>query len=152
MPHRNNFLLNRLEPPLLKQIAPHVSRVHLEHGQVLAATHQPVQRVYFPHSGIISAVVELSGGGAIVTGMIGNDGVWGASQALDGNVSLNHIVMQVSGTASVICSGDIRMLANKIPAFRDLLVKYEGFFLPKYSRRRLVMPFTALRLAPANGS
>src|SRR4051794_22070801 len=100
MPHRDNFLLNRLEPALLKQLAPHLSMVHLEQGQVLAETHQLVQRVYFPHSGIISCVVELRGGGAIETGMIGNDGAWGASQALDGKVSLNHVVMQVPGTAS----------------------------------------------------
>ena len=129
MPHRNNVLLNRLEPGLLKEIAPHVSVVHLEHGHVLAETHQPVRRVYFPHSGIISCVVEFSDGGVIETGMIGNDGAWGASQALGGNVSLNHVVMQVPGTASVIEASRIRKLANVRPAFPDLLVKYEQFFL-----------------------
>jgi hypothetical protein len=43
-------------------------------------------RLYFPHSGIISCVVELVGGGAIETGMIGKDGNFGASQALDDKV------------------------------------------------------------------
>jgi len=71
MPHRKNFLLNRLEPALLNQLAPHFSMVHLEQAQLLAETHQPVQRVYFPHTGIISCVFELRGGGAIETGMIG---------------------------------------------------------------------------------
>ena len=129
MPHRKNFLLNRLEPALLKKLAPHLSVVHLEQGQVLAKTHQLVQRVYFPHTGIISCVVELKGGGAIETGMIGNDGAWGASQALDSKVSLNHVLMQVPGTASVIRPDDIRILANELPAFRGLLVRYEAFFL-----------------------
>ena len=103
--------------------------VHLEQGQVLAKTHQLVQRVYFPHTGIISCVVELKGGGAIETGMIGNDGVWGASRALDGKVSLNHVVMQVAGTVSVIESGHMRQLTHEHPAFRDLVVDYEQFFL-----------------------
>ena len=129
MPHRKNFLLNRLEPALLKKLAPHLSVVHLEQGQVLAKTHQLVQRVYFPHTGIISCIVELKGGGAIETGMIGNDGAWGASQALDGKVSLNHVVMQVAGTVSVIESGHMRQLASEHPAFRGLLVEYEQFFL-----------------------
>src|SRR5437764_2858398 len=128
MPHRKNFLLNRLEPALLKKLAPHLSVVHLEQGQVLAKTHQLVQRVYFPHTGIISCVVELKGGGAIETGMIGNDGAWGASQTLDGKVSLNHVLVQVPGTASVIDSDHIRQLAAQHPAFRDLLVQYEQFF------------------------
>ena len=129
MPHRANFLLNRLPPALLKELAPHFSILRLQHGQVLAETHQRVQKVYFPHSGIISCVVELRGGGAIETGMIGKDGAWGASQALDGKVSLNHVVMQVPGTASVIDSDHIRILATEHPALRSLLVQYEQFFL-----------------------
>src|SRR4051795_5200111 len=129
MPHRQNFLLNRLEPAVLAQILPHLSLVDLQHGHVLAETHQRVERVYFPHSGIISCVVELLGGGAIETGMIGNDGEFGATQALDHKVSLNHVVIQIAGVASVISSDRIREIANELPSFRGLLVKYEQFFL-----------------------
>jgi len=129
MPHRKNFLLNRLEPDLLAQIRPHLSLLELQHSDVLAETHQRIEKVYFPHSGIISCVVELVGGGAIETGLIGNDGEFGASQALDDKVSLNHVVMQVGGTASVISSNHVREFADELPAFRGLLVKYEQFFL-----------------------
>ena len=129
MPHRKNFLLNRLEPGLLSEIEPHLSVVELNASQVLAETHQRIEKVYFPHSGIISCVVELVGGGAIETGMIGNDGEFGATQALDDKVSLNHVVMQVTGVASVISSDRIRVVANELPALRGLLVKYEQFFL-----------------------
>ena len=129
MPHRKNFLLNRLEPTILAQIEPHLTMVEIRHQEVLAETHQRIEKVYFPHSGIISCVVELVGGGAIETGMIGNDGEFGASQALDDKVSLNHVVMQVTGKASVISSDRIRVAANELPAFRGLLVKYEQFFV-----------------------
>ena len=127
--HRKNFLLNRLEPALLAELEPHLSVVELQHAQVLAETHQRIGRVYFPHSGIISCVVELVGGGAIETGMIGNDGEFGASQALDDKVSLNHVVIQVPGIASVISSDRARVIAGDLPAFRGLLVKYDQFFL-----------------------
>jgi hypothetical protein len=50
MPHRQNFLLNRLEPAVLAQILPHLSLVDLQHGHVLAETHQRVERVYFPRA------------------------------------------------------------------------------------------------------
>jgi CRP-like cAMP-binding protein len=129
MPHQKNFLLNRLEPDVLAQIRPHLSLLELQHSDVLAETHQRIEKVYFPHSGIISCVVELVGGGAIETGLIGNDGEFGASQALDDKVSLNHVVMQVGGTASVISSNHVREFADELPAFRGLLVKYEQFFL-----------------------
>ncbi len=69
--------------------------------------------MYFPHTGIISCVVELKDGHAIETGMIGNDGAFGAAQALDDNVSLNKVAVQVSGTASVIDAERLREAAER---------------------------------------
>jgi hypothetical protein len=37
----------------------------LNQGDVINETHGTVQKVYFPHGGIISSVVELIGGSAI---------------------------------------------------------------------------------------
>jgi len=116
-------------------MAPYVTVLHLEQGKVLeqgkllAKTHQPVLKVYFPHSGIISNVVELIGGEAIETAMIGSDGAFGASHALDGRLSLNHVVMQVPGDASIIESARLCELALQMPPLRKLLVQYEQFFV-----------------------
>ena len=129
MSHQKNFLLDRLGPELLHRIQPHLSVVELRHADVLVRTHQRVEKVYFPHSGIISCVVELKDGDAIETGMIGRDGAFGAGQALDDKVSLNHVVMQVDGPASVISSDRICDIAEELPAFRRLLVGYEQFLL-----------------------
>jgi CRP-like cAMP-binding protein len=123
-----NFILNRVDPDTAARLQPHLSFVHLRHAQVLVDTHQRVQKVYFPHSGIISNVVQLSSGGSIETGMIGNDGAFGAGQALDDKVSLNRVVIQVPGTASVIDSGRLCELALELPKLRALLMKYEQFF------------------------
>jgi len=127
--HRDNFLLNLLEPDVLDQIEPQLSIIDLQREQVLAETHQRIEKVYFPHSGIISCVVELIGGGAIETGMIGKDGNFGSSQALDDKVSLNHVVTQVGGTASLMSSEHLRQQAEAFPPFRSVLIKYDQFFL-----------------------
>jgi hypothetical protein len=68
-----------------------------------------------------SCVVELKGGGAIETGMIG------ASQALDDKVSLNHVVTRLPARASAITSDRIGSLADQLQVFRGLLVKYNQF-------------------------
>ncbi len=112
MPHSKNFLLNRLSPEILNGISPHIVVAALTQGEVLAETHARIEKVYFPHSGIISCVVETIGGGAIETGMIGRDGVFGAMQALDDKVSLNHVVMQVPGNASVVSADHLREVAD----------------------------------------
>lgn len=129
MPHRKNFLLNRLGLDVLDRISSGLVVVPLAQGEVLAETHARIEKVYFPHTGVISCVVETIGGGAIETGMIGNDGVFGASQALDDKVSLNHVVMQVPGDVSIISSDLLREAADAIPTLRGLLVKYDQFFL-----------------------
>ncbi|KRR10650.1 hypothetical protein CQ12_19470 [Bradyrhizobium jicamae] len=129
MPHGSNFLLGQLATASLARIVPHLSVVDLAAADVLAETHQRVQRVYFPHSGIISCVVELADGSMIETGMIGNDGAFGASQALDDKVSLNLVTVQIAGRASVMTSDRLRALSGELPDFKALLLKYEQFFV-----------------------
>jgi CRP-like cAMP-binding protein len=129
VPHSKNFILNRLPADALARISPGLVVVQLPQGEVLAETHARIEKVYFPHGGIISCVVETIGGGAIETGMIGNDGVFGGAQALDDKVSLNHVVIQVPGAASVISSDLLREAIDEHPELRSLLIKYEQFFL-----------------------
>jgi hypothetical protein len=67
---------NDADASLLARITPHLKVHQVKQGQVLAETQQPVQKVYFPHGGIISNVVELTGGEAVETAMIGRDGAY----------------------------------------------------------------------------
>jgi hypothetical protein len=75
MPNKKNELFARLNLADFQQVERHVRTVELQQGSILAHTHQPIQNVYFPHSGIISCIVETKSGDAIETGMIGKDGV-----------------------------------------------------------------------------
>jgi hypothetical protein len=61
--------------------------------------------------------------------MIGKDGEFGASQALDDKVSLNLVTVQIAGTASVMSSDKLRALAGELPDLRALLMKYGQFFV-----------------------
>jgi CRP-like cAMP-binding protein len=126
--HSENLLLNRLDPATFRKVAKSLINVRLERRQELAHPHEAVQRVYFPYSGVISCVVELPGGGAIETGMIGRDGHWGASQAMDDKVSLNAVIVQVDGSAAVMDADRLKLLATDLPEFRGLLLRYEQFF------------------------
>jgi hypothetical protein len=51
--------LARLGVSDIDRFRPYLTVSELRHGDVLAATHQSVDKVYFLHSGIISCVVEL---------------------------------------------------------------------------------------------
>ena len=126
---RQNALLARCTSTLRDQLLPHLSQIELNRSDIIAETHQRLEKAYFPHSGIISCVVELLGGGAIETGMIGWDGVYGASQALDAKISLNHVMVQVPGAASAIDAQRLVEIAEKSSEFRKLIVGYDHYFL-----------------------
>jgi DNA-binding transcriptional regulator YhcF (GntR family) len=74
-------------------------------------------------------VVELENGWTIETGMVGKDGVFGATQALDGKFSLNKVMVQVPGPASVVDAEHLKAVCLSSPDFLTLLVNYENFFL-----------------------
>lgn len=127
--HSRNQLLARLGTQEIEGFFSHLKIVALDHGELLAGTHSKIQKVYFPHTGILSCVVDLKHGQAIETGMIGNDGVFGAAEALDDKVSLNRVTVQVPGIASVIDADRLRAAAEASQSFRTLLIEYELFLL-----------------------
>src|ERR1700678_751619 len=97
---------------------PALKLVELNHGDVLAEAGGTVRRVYFPHSGIISLVVELSVGDMVETATVGRDGVIGATAALDGRISFNKGIVQLAGVASVMEVERLRALTEENKRFR----------------------------------
>ena len=93
MPHQENLLLARVGPADMHVLRRELRVETLENRQVLGDSHERIESVYFPHSGILSFVVELKDGDVIETGMVGRDGAFGASQALDDKVCLNKVVI-----------------------------------------------------------
>lgn len=127
MPHFKNRILAALNPTDLEDIRPHLRVVGLNHGQILADSHQRIRTVYFPHGGILSCVVETETGWGIETAMIGVDGVFGAAQAMDHGVSLNKVLVQLPTQATVVDASVVRDLASSSPEFRELIARYEHF-------------------------
>jgi CRP-like cAMP-binding protein len=123
--HSHNRLLASLPRTVFTAIKPDLKLVELNHGDILAETGNQIRRVYFPHSGIISLVVELSIGDTIETATIGRDGVIGAASALDGRISFNKGIVQVGGVASVIGVERLRALADENKRFRSILIRHE---------------------------
>jgi hypothetical protein len=120
-----NRILNALPQNIFAGAAPHLTAVELKFGAVVAETGARVERVYFPHTGVVSLVVEMKVGEMIETAMVGRDGVVNGTSALDGKVSLHKGIVQVAGTGSAIASDALRNLANEFEPLRSLLIRHE---------------------------
>jgi len=70
-------------------------------------------------------VVDLKAGQAIEAAMIGRDSMFGASSALDGQVSLNRAIVQLAGSGEALDAGRFREVADKSPDFRTVLIRHE---------------------------
>src|SRR5687768_9234246 len=120
-----NRLLASLPASVFALIQPHLKQVELKLGAVLAEAGRPIHRVYFPHSGVISLVVELSAGQMVETAMVGQDGVLNGASALNGKVCFNKGIVQLAGTASMIDVEPLRHISDDHKDLRSLLIRHD---------------------------
>ncbi|GLQ77273.1 Crp/Fnr family transcriptional regulator [Mesorhizobium huakuii] len=120
-----NRLLSSLAPEAFEFLRPHLKPVELVQGTVLVEGGGEIAQVYFPHGGIISMVVRLETGATVEVAMVGSDGLFGAFAALDGKISLNTAIIQLSGNASVLETSRLRAAADQSAPFRALLMRHE---------------------------
>jgi CRP-like cAMP-binding protein len=125
MEQSSNQLLASLPPNVFASLVPHLRTVKLTLGDIAAEAGGEVKHAYFPHSGVISLVVELDVGQMIETAMVGCDGVLNASSALDGKISMNKGIVQLSGEASIIDVNHLRKIAKDYESFRSLLIRHD---------------------------
>ena len=125
MAQSKNRILNALPQNIFAAVEPHLKPMDLVFGAVVAETDQPVDRVYFPDTGVVSLVVEMEVGDMIETAMVGRDGVVNGTSALDGKVALQRGIVQVAGEAHVIASDALRSLADEFGPLRGIMIRHE---------------------------
>jgi hypothetical protein len=128
-----NRILNSVPHNVFEALQPHLNSVQLEFGQLVAETERPISNVYFPHSGVISLVVEMNVGDMIETAMVGRDGVVNAASALDGKISLHRGIVQVEGAASVISPDALCDIADAFKPLRSILTATKKLWI-RYRR------------------
>src|SRR5258705_2784503 len=127
--HSSNHMLAALTAPDRNALLPHLKVVELPQELVLFDAGDPIKAFYCPHMGIVSLVVDLTSGDMIEAAMIGQDGVVGGFAALDGDLSLNKAVVQLTGRASVVDVDRVRALAESSVVFRTALMRHEQFVM-----------------------
>jgi hypothetical protein len=125
MTQHPNRILDSLPQNIFAAVQRHLKPVDLVFGEIVAETGQQIERVHFPHSGVISLVVEMEVGDMIETAMVGRDGAANATSALDGQIALHRGIIQVAGLGSTIAPEALRSLANEFELLRSLLIGHE---------------------------
>jgi CRP-like cAMP-binding protein len=125
MSQSNNLLLNSVSAELFAALKPHLRTIELKFGAVVAETDRLAEQVFWPHSGVISLVIEMEDGQMIETAMVGRDGVANGTIALDGKMSFHKAMVQIAGEGSIISADMLRKVAEEFDALRSLLISHE---------------------------
>jgi CRP-like cAMP-binding protein len=104
-------------------LRPHLRLVDLLFGDVLVGAGGRVKDVCFPHSGIIAKLLSVAKGGTVEVAMIGRDGVFGGTAALNGDDSPTAAIVRYGGKASVIEIGQFRKLLKQSEPLRNAIMQ-----------------------------
>lgn len=97
-----NRLLAGLPSADLGLLAPHFEQISLKRDAVLVRSGDRNEKVYFPHSGTISFMLDMPNGQTVATSVIGPEGAVGMLSVLGPSHSPTTAVVRVAGIASQI--------------------------------------------------
>jgi CRP-like cAMP-binding protein len=119
-----NALLCALDLATYDQLAPHLTLVEFERGDVFYEPGQPMDAVYFPHSGVVSLLSVMHDGSAVETSTIGRESAVGLMAAMTRVAAFSRIVGQAAGAASRIDAERMRAIAQTSPLLRDIVLRH----------------------------
>lgn len=111
----SNQLLDSLPVKLRTEIYNICESVELVFGTILCEPEQPIKYAYFPITGFISLVAIVENHQPLEVGLIGNEGMLGATLALGMPQAPMRALVQGSGTALRINAGHLRQTLASSP-------------------------------------
>lgn len=130
----HNRLLGALPDDDRAWLAPHLARVPLAVGDVLAEPGEVLAHVYFPETCILSVISRMADGGAVEVGTVGNEGMVDLAVLLDAEASPNQTLCQMPGDACRLPAAALGEAVDTRPAVRRLLHRYAQAYLTQVAQ------------------
>jgi CRP-like cAMP-binding protein len=129
-----NQLLARLPAAERERLVAQMTPVSLEFRQSIYRQRAPMEHAYFPSRGAISALTVMSDGSAIEVATIGNEGMAGIGLLVNGDESINEVIVQIAGDALRMDARAFRQEAEADGPLRRLLLRYNLAYLKQISQ------------------
>jgi CRP-like cAMP-binding protein len=123
-PTQKNRILATVPQAELDRFFSSLQPVSLALKQVLCEVGGPLECIYFIEEGVASVLTRMTDASTIEVGMIGREGIVGAAALLGGEVSAQHVVVQVPGTALRMKATECRAAFEQSAAFRAPVLRY----------------------------
>ena len=119
-----NRLLAELPEDAFAVLEPDLQQLTLLQGVVCYGTGDPIDQVYFPHTGMISQLITTGDGDMVETSSIGREGAVGLQCGLGPRLSFTRTMVQIPGKFSAISAARFENAVSHSAALRDLIIRY----------------------------
>ena len=136
-----NGLMEGLPRRDRKRILDRCEQVELVFGTILCEADQPYRHIYFPLSGFVSLVATVEGHPPLEMGLIGNEGMLGATLVLGLDTIPLRGVVQGSGTALRMTTRQLRRELSDSPALQRILNRYLYVLMAQLSQTTVCTRF-----------
>jgi CRP-like cAMP-binding protein len=127
--HNANLLLAALPPQELTYMLEALDPVRVEVGAVLCEPGDTIRHIYFPHDCLISLMAVAEGRMTLEVGLVGREGMLGATVALGHETTQVRAVVQRAGSASRIDADRLRAAFAHSPSLQRVLYRYTDSLL-----------------------
>jgi CRP-like cAMP-binding protein len=124
-----NRLLLALPSSDLQQLMPELEQIRCERGQVLMDADSSLDHVFFPDSGVVSAVAVYADGSIIEMATIGREGCTAVQAVFGAEISSVRLLVQIPGGAAKMSRAAFTQAMGTMPSFRSLMYAYVQAFL-----------------------
>ncbi len=129
-----NDLIERLPRKERSALLDRCTVVDLAYGRVLCDLDEPIRHVYFPLTGFISLLVEVGGHPPLEMGLIGNEGVLGATLTLGVKTAPLRGIVQGAGSALRTTTAQFQQALGESPALNRTLNYYLYILMAQLSQ------------------
>ena len=124
MDRPNNTLLRALGDDDWERLRPQLREIELRLGDVVMTPGDPVERVIWPESGLLSIVYSSEEGHSVETSMVGIEGAGGLVEACGSGLSYLTVLVQMEGRGYAAPPAAVRDLFERSADFRDRVVRF----------------------------
>lgn len=117
----DNRLLAALPRADLDLLIPDLEVVALRQDQPLSRAGEPIEHVYFPHSGAVTLMINMASGKTVATAVIGREGGVGLLSVLGPSPSAITAVVHAAGMASRIPASRFHAAFTRSAAIRQMV-------------------------------
>jgi CRP-like cAMP-binding protein len=129
-----NRLLASLPSKDYAQLASDLEPVTITYGQVLYEPGEPMREVYFPGNCLVSLLTPVDGHRALEVGLVGREGMIGASLASGAARSSVRALVQGTGTAMKMNAKHFLREFRRSPALQRLLLQFTDRLMVQISQ------------------